>query len=648
MSGIIWGFINKKGKEVSPELGISMMDYMLQYKIDRYKYTYHKNVFMGCGLQYITEESEREILPYYDEENKVFITADAIIDNREELIKLLELNIADVSELTDSEYILLAYKKWNNECIKYLIGDFSFVIFDENKDEVFCAKDHVGKRTFYYVNNENYFGFCTVANPLIVLMKEKASVNQRWLSDYISLTGVAQVSEEKEYILNEINQLPFANIMILKDGNLKISRYWNPEKDIKPLKLKDEKAYIEEFRRIFSEAVNCRCRAKGNVGIKLSSGLDSSAVSVFAAQNLKKVDKKLKSYTVVPKKGFTNNYPKSLLPDETELVKELVDYVQNIDAKFCDCLGADSITCIEDLLLYLEQPYKFIENSYWLYEFTKLAEKDGCRVMLTGQFGNSTISYGNCLDILKTFLCEGRLLRLNSEVNNINRLSGYSRKKLYFDILKSILPHKCDRNVNYFKYSPISDEMKNKWDIEKRFKEDNITGQKIKVKNIKQFRKGILDPKCFNQLSVSETKIGLSSGVLDRDPTRDKRVIEFCMSVPSTLFLKDGYSRYLIRAAMKGLLPDSIRLHVKSKGVQAADWLERLEDKWDDIFKEIKVAINDPILREYLDVDYLNNNLSSIQIINKDSNLLLVRMYLIVLILYRYRLKNEEKFKLAY
>ena len=377
MSGIIWGFINKKGKEVSPELGISMMDYMLQYKIDRYKYTYHKNVFMGCGLQYITEESEREILPYYDEENKVFITADAIIDNREELIKLLELNIADVSELTDSEYILLAYKKWNNECIKYLIGDFSFVIFDENKDEVFCAKDHVGKRTFYYVNNENYFGFCTVANPLIVLMKEKASVNQRWLSDYISLTGVAQVSEEKEYILNEINQLPFANIMILKDGNLKISRYWNPEKDIKPLKLKDEKAYIEEFRRIFLEAVNCRCRAKGNVGIKLSSGLDSSAVSVFAAQNLKKVDKKLKSYTVVPKKGFTNNYPKSLLPDETELVKELVDYVQNIDAKFCDCLGADSITCIEDLLLYLEQPYKFIENSYWLYEFTKLAEKDG-------------------------------------------------------------------------------------------------------------------------------------------------------------------------------------------------------------------------------------------------------------------------------
>ena len=117
------------------------MELMQHYKIDNYKYMKNKNVFLGCGLQYLTTESLNEVLPYYDAKNKLIITADAIIDNREDLLN--EFNLV------------------HNE-----VGDFSFTIWNQNKQELFCSKDHLGKRTFYYYYDKKSFAFCTVSNPL--------------------------------------------------------------------------------------------------------------------------------------------------------------------------------------------------------------------------------------------------------------------------------------------------------------------------------------------------------------------------------------------------------------------------------------------------------------------------------------------------
>ena len=84
-------------------------------------------VFLGCHLKKIVPESEYETLPYFDKESKLIITADAIIDNRDELSDLLDLK--DDKNTSDSKYILEAYKKWGYNCPEYLIGDFVFVIW---------------------------------------------------------------------------------------------------------------------------------------------------------------------------------------------------------------------------------------------------------------------------------------------------------------------------------------------------------------------------------------------------------------------------------------------------------------------------------------------------------------------------------------
>lgn len=649
MSGIIWGFVRKDKKDANKELGISMMNYMNQYKIDKFSNIVYKNIFMACGIQYITDESTREIIPFHDMESKIIITADAIIDNRKELLASFNMEGHATSDLTDSEYILLAYKKWGKECTKYLIGDYSFVIYDEKTDEVFCAKDHVGKRTFYYINNDKYFGFCTVANPLILLMDNNIELNERWLSDYIALIGVLQVSEEKESIIKNIFQLGFASTLTLKNNNIEINTYWNPVKDVKPLKLKNEEEYINKFLEVFKEAVNCRCRCKEEVAIKLSSGLDSSSVATLAAKELKKQGKVLKSFTVVPKEGYVSNHKDCYLTDESKLVKELVEYVTNIEDNYCPCENIDATTYINNLSEVLEQPYKFIENSFWMYELPKKAYEDNCRVLLTGQFGNATISFGSYLTMEKTFVKEGKILRAINEINALNKLNGYSRKSFGKDLIVSLLPkrylkyrfYKNNKDINNFEYSPINKEMIKKWNIEKRFKEKQLIAEGYLTKDLKETRNNMLNPISLSQLSVTETKIGLALGVLDRDPTRDKRVIEFCLSLPSELFLKNGYSRYLIRKAMEGLLPDNIRMHIKSKGLQAADWILRLESNWNNTYEKIKLAVNDPMLDKYLDKNYLIENIKEIENINVDTNEYLLRMYFIVMIVFNFFNDNK-------
>ena len=92
-----------------------------------------RKYFFGCHAQWITPESVGEQLPFYNYEKQLTITADAIIDNRDELFEKLQVDYSDRKNMADSELILLSYQKWGEEAPKYLVGDFAFMIWDEKQ-----------------------------------------------------------------------------------------------------------------------------------------------------------------------------------------------------------------------------------------------------------------------------------------------------------------------------------------------------------------------------------------------------------------------------------------------------------------------------------------------------------------------------------
>lgn len=322
---------------------------------------------MLCGLQFVTEENKTEVIPY--KEDKLIITGDIILDNREELFKIFEIADEKKKYITDTYLVIEAYKKWGYNCPDYLLGDFSFVIYDERKKEIFCVRDHMGCRPFYYIKKEGLFAFSSITSALIPLTDNR--LNERWITDFLSILGAMNNSEPVETIYEDILQLPPAHVMIVRQNEIIKKKYWDPVNKVKPLKLKSHKEYVDRFLEIFEEAVKCKLRTSYDVGILVSGGLDSGSVAAIASKELKKEDKVLKGFSFVPLKEFAEKSRTYRMVDESDYVKKLSNKCGNMEVEFCRNEGINSMTNIDETIETYEQPIKTIQNSYWIDEITK-------------------------------------------------------------------------------------------------------------------------------------------------------------------------------------------------------------------------------------------------------------------------------------
>ncbi|MEQ8154196.1 MAG: asparagine synthase-related protein [Clostridiaceae bacterium] len=613
----IFGIVNLDGNIIIGDFEKKMIEGFKAYKLDSVKSLYSNNIFFGCGIQYITPESLNEVLPYYDKEAGLIITADAIIDNRGELIDLFNINSCSGEVITDSQLVLMAYKRFGYECPKYLVGDFSFVIWDDKKKEVFCARDHVGSRTFYYYFKGGNFIFSTVEKPIYNSLEKKPELNERWITDFLALPLTLHQCECNDTIYQDIYQLSPACTLVINEKGKVENKYWNPLKEVKPLKLKTDEEYEESFRKVFSEAVKCRLRSTGNIGIMLSGGMDSGSVACLAAKQLSEKNETLKAYSSIPIPEFKNTLPRSRIPDESEYIESIKNLYANIDVNYCRNEGKNSLTDINQLIYILEQPHKIIENLFWYDNIMEIAEKQKCKVMLSGQFGNYTISYGDFLTQEVTLFRKGKLLRMVKEINEFSGIYKISRRKAAKIVFKAISPYrirkfistKIIRNNNEFNTNLADKTLADKWKVKNRFEKYGYHTEVNKYYDINETKKFIVDPVVLCQLSSVETKFSLAHGMIERDPTRDKRVIEFCISLPSEQFVRDGNDRYLIRRAMKGILPDKIRLNIFTRGLQSADWIQRLEPVWKEKYMELQPFIDDKNVIKYIDKDKIKNDL---------------------------------------
>lgn len=617
----VWGVINLDGNDVSERLGIDMMEPFEKYKIDNYKYINNKNVFMGCGMQYITQESLNEILPFYDDEDELIITADAIIDNREELLYLLGKSNHKIEDFTDSEYILMSYKKWGMDCLEFLVGTFAFAIWDNKKEELVCVRDHVGNRAIYYYQDGNTVGFSTIIKPLLCINKTKEKLNEKWMINFLALDSLFNESDICDTPYNKIYSILPGHFIKFSTQDKKTIKYWNPLKSVKELKLGSDEEYLERFNNLFKESISCRMRTLGEVGLKISGGLDSGSIACVAAELLKESNKELKGYNVIPMKEFKADLPKWYIADEREYIKEITNRYSNIKVTSTSCEGKNSLTGVEDLVDILEQPYRIVENLFWGIELIDLAVKDGCKVIMTGQSGNTTISFGDFKTTIMTYIRKGRLSRLNNEIKAYSDMCCTNPKIIRKRIIKQLIPHRIKsvikreetKKEKIFKSLVLNMSLVSKHYGKYNFNKINENTNNV---DVKLARKYLLDESKFSNLGIIETKISLAKGIAYRDPTRDKRIIEFCLSLPVEQFFRDGKDRYLIRRAMKGILPDKIRLNFYKRGFQSLDWLQRLKPEYDEIYTNTNsLKYNQPISK-YIDSEKLSISLSKFNNLN--------------------------------
>lgn len=601
----IAGIYHPSNDPISHDNVTNILKSLSKYPADDIQIWKKENVAFISHTQWITPESVGQILPYYDYERQLAITADAIIDNRKELLEKLQVEPSRQKYITDSEIILLSYYKWKEDVPKFLVGDFAFMIWDEKQQRLFGARDFSGSRTLYYHKSHEKFAFCTTIEPLLSLPFVEKKLNEHWLAEFLAISGMIDAVDSSITPYQNIEQLPPSHSISIERNKVTVKRYSYLTQG-KRLKLKSNGEYIEAFQSVFQEAVTSRLRTHRKVGAQLSGGLDSGAVVGFASRELQREKRPLHTFSYIPPEDFKDFTPKYLLADERPYIKSTVEYVGGITDHYCDFKGKDSLSEIDDFLEILEMPYKFFENSFWLKGMFEQAHKADVGVLLNGDRGNFSVSWGFPLEYYTLLLKRLRWFHLYQELIQYRNKVGGSRlrnlkimARIGFPIINRIFPEATPYQIP----SLINPDFAKKMNVYSKFKKYGIdhTGWYSNSGVFNERKKHFEDIFQWNAGNTLAAKLSLRHSLWKRDPTNDIRVIQFCLSLPEGQYVQNGLDRALIRKSTENYLPDKVRLNQRIRGVQGADWVHRMIPKWDTFKDEIQRLSTDKRALEFLD-----------------------------------------------
>ncbi len=599
----------------------NLMKSLLQYPSDNINIWKNDNIFLGCHAQWITPESIGEQLPYYDYERQLAITADAIIDNRDDLFTMLQIDQEHRKSMPDSKLILLAYYKWGEEMPKKLLGDFAFMIWDEKEHKLFGARDFSGARTLYFYRNESKFAFSTTIEPLFTLPYVDKELNEEWLAEFIAIPTMVEAVDMFSTVYKSIQQIPPSHSITVKDGKVSFSRYCTIEVN-ETLKLKSNEEYEEAFRDVFQKAVKARVRTHGEVGSHLSGGLDSGSVVSFAAPELKKENKQLHTFSYIPEDSFEDWTPNNCIADESQYIKDTVSHAGNISDNYLSFDGKEPLSEIDSFLETMEMPYKFFENSFWLKGINEEAVQKGIKVMLNGARGNHSVSWGSRslnIEYYASLFKKLKWINLYKELDyySINFHTGKSdtlpiiAKRVFPEIASLFKKSKFDEDMLSQLINPM---LASKTNIYEKLQNLGIDIAGSSEKNIYENRMNhFRQLYSWNKSGTINTKLSLRYGLWDRDPTNDINVISFCLSLPIEQYVQNGMGRSIIRRATNNRLPDSVRLNHQKRGIQGADTLHRMSDSWYDFIDNIEELISDPTVTDIFNIHVIKKALSYIE-----------------------------------
>lgn len=575
-------------------------------------------------------QSITEKLPFADFASKLSITCDARIDNRAELLKSLEFRESP-DEISDSEIILAAYEKWGEDSPSHLIGDFVFAIWDENTQKLFCARDALGvKHFYYYFHPGKIFVLSSEIKGLLALEDVPNDLDETHLGDFLVLN-----SEDKESTFYRgIKRLPATHSLRVKADGLCKKLYWKPSSS--ELRLKNAEEYQEAFLEKLDEAVVCRLRSAFPVGSMLSGGLDSSSIVCLAAKHLKEKTADLHTFSAI----FPSVAKVDRRIDEVEYMQAVIRQT-GCRAHFVKADDESPLREIDKLLWHADDPVG-APNVYMDWAIYQAAENKGVRVLLSGTDGDSTVSHG--YEDFAHFVKRGRFIRLLKESlalsrNMPRRTHRFSSLFLHRGIAKGVPPHllklwrilRRRKAEDYAKstilfqlnFDALQTDFRENYDIESRitkFWEENYPN----FASSAEMHWNALTGGHFSSMLENLEKSAAAFGIEPRYPFFDRRLIEFCIALPPGQRIYNGWTRSIFRHAMKDILPPEVCWRIDKSNIGASVKINLLKYGYPQL--EESIGKNAWKLEKYINPEKLKTAYRNYQLdpLRRESEALLI------------------------
>ncbi len=592
MSGIA-GIFRRDGGPAGESSIRNMVERIAHRGPDRNDVWSEGSVAFGHAMLWTTPESLSESLPFHDAASGLAITADARIDNRDELIASLGLT-GSHAEISDSQLILHAYRKWGTDCPRRLVGDFAFAISDRNKNQVFCGRDPMGIKCLYYFASGDLFAFGSEIKALGCLPEIPLQLNEQRILDFL-----ANIFEDREITFyKNIHRLPAASSLTVTRDRVKIDRFWTLDPS-RELKLSSEEEYAEAFRDSFVTSVKCRMRSAYPVGAALSGGLDSSSIACIA-RDLKKTSgdsSPLPTFSLI-----FPSMPESFLGqiDERNYMNDVLDQ-GGFEPHFVKADERSPLTDVNQVQEHLDEAF-FAGNLYLHWAMYQASKQRGVRVFLDGTDGDTTVSHG--FEYLAELTVEGKWNTLRAELKAVATQMETSPGRIFRDFcVKPLCPTWVYSAWRRLHGRPADDgqlqtfmtsEFTERLDLSGRVKALVPTKRHCLSTAREKHHAMLMFPLYAHALEAAD-KASAAFHVEGRYPFFDQRLIEFCLSLPAGQKLSHGWSRSVLRRAMDGILPRSIQWR-QSKANLSPNFYMRLLDRDRDI-------VDDVLMRDPSDIE---------------------------------------------
>jgi len=560
-------------------------------------------VAVGRALYRLLPEDRFDLAPQRSADGRFLLVADARIDNREALADRLALSGGDAARLCDAAFILRAWQRWGEDCVDHLTGDYAFALWDTECHRFVLARDFLGKRPLYFHRSEALFAFSSMPRGLHALDAVPRHPDEERAAEFLMLLPNAGTTRS---FFEKVESLPSGHIATIDRNDVAMRRYWRPTR--RDLGLRNTDDYTEALREQLDRAVRRQLRSTADgIGSELSAGLDSSAVTTAAALILAERGARLTAFTAVPPTGFAGTVPTDRLADEGPIAAATAALHANIDHVRLN----DSHTpfdCIERFYAWADEPV-LNPTAGWFLALLDAARSRGVKLLLGATMGNLSTSFSGVTAPAELAAAGrwGTLFRLGSALARSGDRPWYwtlalaGRAGLGPRVAAAIDRLCRSRYMAFEEYSALNparlsaDEIKyraSERGLDTRYR-PRLDGFETRVWGLQR-----TDPGSFVKSMLG------GWGIDRRDPTADRELVEFCLSIPSEAHIVDGRLRGLARRTFGGRFPPEL-LAERRRGLQGADWTERMTAVRGEITAELDSLEELPLAARVIDLPRL-------------------------------------------
>ncbi len=481
-----------------------------------------------------TPEEIGEEQPLADPTGRYLLALDGRIDNREELARTLDLTAAEAAVLSDAALLLLAFARWGNLAFARAVGSFAAAVWDVAERRLTLARDALGDRTLCYALTPGAFVAASEEQALLVCPGVDDRLDERRLAQFFA---VGELDSDATFFASIKDVLP-GHVLVVEGGRCVLERYWD-DTPREPLRLRDDREYAEAFRAALADAVKAHTRSTGPVALLLSGGLDSSSIAATAVSLTPRPELKAVSWVF-------DELPSC---DERAWIDPVVRHCGLEPLQF----PGDGEWPLRNFA-----EWRCNASSPEVDPFRRLVERAsgiaraaGARVVLTGVFGDHLYSgtAGWFWELARTGRVGGAARYAWRELRDGQGLGGLRAAfwpRRVPPALRRLAGVAAGRRPWL---TPYAAELLGAEGATPVWADSGLRSRQ---------RRSVLGLLGAHGVA-GETFHSSSLGVEVRYPCRDRRLVELMLRVPSDQLYRPGLTRPVLRAAMAGLLPETVR-----------------------------------------------------------------------------------------